>query len=148
MNYLASYTAPIYDGSQLGLTAPWLRFTLGDLFIQQPVLLTSVGYSLIDSETPIEINIEKDPQMMQVPHGVKVTLQFYMISDSLPQKGGRMYTLAKKFNDNDVAKEGNDNWLSDAKNTALRREKSTFKENSKEITPVVEQVTPNPVTNF
>lgn len=120
LNYLASYTAPIYDGNQLGLTAAWMRFTLGDLFVQQPVLLSSVGYSLVDSETPMEINIEKDPQMMQVPHGVKVSLQFYMIGDSLPQKGGRMYTLAKSFNSNDIPREGNDNWLSDAKNTAPR----------------------------
>jgi hypothetical protein len=120
LNYLASYTAPIYDGSQLGLTAPWMRFTLGDLFVQQPVILTSVGYTLVDSETPMEINIEKDPQMMQVPHGVKVTLQFYMIGDSLPQKGGRMYTLAKSFDKNDIPREGNDNWLSDAKNAAPR----------------------------
>ena len=132
LNYLASYTAPIYDGSQLGLTAPWMRFTLGDLFVQQPVLLSSVGYSLVDSETPMEINIEKDPQMMQVPHGVKVTLQFYMIGDSLPQKGGRMYTLAKSFDSNDIPREGNNNWLSDAKNTAPRQQdKSELEQNNK-----------------
>jgi hypothetical protein len=131
LNYLASYTAPIYDAGQLGLTAPWVRFTLGDLFIQQPALISSVSYTLIDSETPIEINIEKDPQMMQVPHGVKVTLAMYMIGDSLPQKGGRMYTLAKSFDKNDVPREGNDNWLSDAKNTAPATEKlSTIRQNN------------------
>lgn len=150
LNYLASYTAPIYDGSQLGLTAPWMRFTLGDMFIQQPVLINSIGYTLIDAETPLEINIEKDPQMMQVPHGVKVTMQMYVITDALPQKGGRMYTLAKKFDGNDVPKEGNDNWLSDAKNTALRRETNIFSENAKKVSQVVEQVKPNitsPLTN-
>ena len=131
LNYLASYTAPIYDGQQLGLTAPWVRLTLGDMFIQQPALISSVNYTLIDSETPMEINIEKDPQMMQVPHGVKVTLQLYMVTDSLPQKGGRMYTLAKQFDANDVPKEGNDNWLSDAKNTAPRgKDQSTLKEDN------------------
>ena len=79
----------------------------------------------------MEINIEKDPQMMQVPHGVKVSLQLYMVTDSLPQKGGRMYTLAKQFDANDVPLEGNNNWLSDAKNTAPRRkDQSTLKENS------------------
>jgi hypothetical protein len=130
LNYLASYTAPIYDGNQLGLTAPWMRFTLGDLFIQQPVLISSVQYTLIDSETPIEINIEKDPQMMQVPHGVKVSLQMYMIGDSLPQKGGRMYTLAKSFDSNDIPREGNNNWLSDARNTAPKKDLSQGRRNN------------------
>jgi len=143
LNYLASYTAPIYDGSQLGLTAPWLRITLGDMFIQQPALLSSVGYTLVDSETPMEINIEKDPQMMQVPHGVKVTLQFYMITDSLPQKGGRMYTLAKQFDSNGVPKEGNDNWLSDAKNTAPRKTSNTIKENESNFKYTEEIITQN-----
>jgi hypothetical protein len=42
-----------------------------------------------------------------------------------------MYTLAKQFDANDVPKEGNDNWLSDAKNTAPRRkDQSTLKENN------------------
>ena len=151
LNYLASYTAPIYDGQQLGLTAPWVRLTLGDMFVQQPALISSVNYTLIDSDTPMEINIEKDPQMMQVPHGVKVTLQMYMISDSLPQKGGRMYTLAKQFDKNSVPLEGNHNWLSDAKNTAIRpKTASTLKENSsnKSVTDkVVTSNTTAPQTN-
>jgi hypothetical protein len=144
LNYLASYTAPIYDGQQLGLTAPWVRLTLGDIFVQQPALISSVNYTLIDSDTPMEINIEKDPQMMQVPHGVKVTLQMYMISDSLPQKGGRMYTLAKRFDNNSVPLEGNHNWLSDAKNTAVRpKTASALKENSSNKSVTDKVVTSN-----
>ncbi len=31
----------------------------------------------------------------------------------MPQKGGRFYTLAKRFDDTGTPKRGSDNWLSD-----------------------------------
>jgi hypothetical protein len=38
-----------------------------------------------------------------------------IITNELPQKGGKFYTLAKRFEADDQAKDGNDNWLSDMK---------------------------------
>ena len=140
LNFLAGYTAPEYNPTQLGLTAPWMRITIGDLFVQQPVLISSLGYELAGTDTSWEINIEGDPTNMQVPHSVKVSMTLYMITDSLPQKGGRMYTLAKSFTSpidaSDKAgtpKQGNDNWLSDAKNTAtpIKVDKSKRNEDGK-----------------
>jgi len=121
LNFLAGYTTPEYNPTQLGLTAPWMRITIGDLFVQQPVLISSLGYELAGTDTSWEINIEGDPTNMQVPHSVKVSMTLYMITDSLPQKGGRMYTLAKSFKldkDGLLPVAGNDNWLSEAKDTA------------------------------
>ncbi len=118
LNALAGYTAPIYDDTTIGLKGAWMRLTLGDLFIQQPVILTSLTYTF-DNESPWEINIEQDPTMMQVPIKIGVQCNFNVISDYLPQKGGRFYTLAKKFkSDSGDPIKGNDNWLSDFETNA------------------------------
>ena len=36
-----------------------------------------------------------------------------IITNELPQKGGRFYTLAKRFHKTNQTKPGSDNWLSD-----------------------------------
>jgi hypothetical protein len=113
LNAMAGYTAPEYDPTSIALKAPWMRITIGDLFRQQPAILTSLSYTLHDSDTTWEINIEHDPTMKQVPHKITVNCQFTLITDYLPQKGGRFYTLADKFDANGTAKRGNHNWLSD-----------------------------------
>jgi len=68
--------------------------------------------------TTWEINLEDDPAMMQVPHKVSVSCGFNMISDFLPQRNGRFFSLAKQYTANTgssvaVPITGNDNWLSD-----------------------------------
>jgi hypothetical protein len=113
LNALAGYTAPTYLTDSIAMQAPWMRLTVGDLFVQQPVLLTTLDYTLHDTDTSWEINIENDPTMMEVPFKVTVRCSFTMISDYLPQKGGRFYTLAKDFDDAGTAIRGNNNWLSD-----------------------------------
>jgi hypothetical protein len=114
LNALAGYTAPTYTLDSIALKAPWMRITIGDLFVQTPVLLTSVSYTLHDSDTTWEINIEDDPTMMQAPHKVSVSCAFTVIGDDLPQKNGRFYTLAKDWDSSGSAKLGPNNWLSEA----------------------------------
>ena len=114
LNALAGYTAPEYDKESIALKAPWLRFTIGDLWKQQAAFITSLSYTLHDSDTTWEINLEDDPTMMQLPHKVSVSLGLTPIMDQLPQKGGRFYTLAKQFDLVSQPIPGNDNWLSDA----------------------------------
>ena len=115
LNAMAGYTAPEYDNSTIALKAPWMRITIGDLFRQQPAILTSLSYTLHDSDTTWEVNIEQDPTMKQVPHKISVSCQFTLITDYLPQKGGKFYTLANKFDASGSADRGNHNWLSDFK---------------------------------
>jgi hypothetical protein len=133
LNALASYTAPIYN-QDITLAGPWMRITIGDLFRQTPVVLTSLSYALHDSETTWEINIEDDSTMMQVPHGISVSCQFNVIGNEIPQNGGKFYTLAKQFDDKGAAKRNKDNWLSDQKENSevavtdkwrIKRQKST-----------------------
>jgi hypothetical protein len=112
LNALAGYTAPSYDSDTIGLKGPWMRMTIGDLLVQQPVILESLSYTLHDSDTTWEINIEDDPEMMQAPHKVSVSMNLKVITDYLPEKNGQFYTLAKN-NDKWGSIQGNDNWLSD-----------------------------------
>jgi len=115
LNALAGYTAPAYNDNSISLEAPWLRFTLGDLFFQQPAIITSLSYTLHDSNTTWEINIEGDETMMQVPKIISVTMALTIVTNELPQKGGKFYTLAKQFDSDNQSKPGNNNWLSDMK---------------------------------
>jgi hypothetical protein len=118
LNALAGYTAPEYVKDSIAMRAPWMRMTIGDLFVQQPVILTSLGYTLHDSDTTWEINFEDDPTMMQTPHKIGVSMGITPIMDYLPQKGGKFYTLAKTFDKEAIPKPGNDNWLSEFDNQA------------------------------
>lgn len=113
LNALAGYTAPEYSGKTIALKGPWMRITIGDLFYQQPAIITSLAYTLADADSTWEINIEDDPTMMQLPHKVTVQMGFNLITDYLPQKGGKFYSLAKKYDKNGVSTRGGHNWLSD-----------------------------------
>jgi len=118
LNALAGYTAPEYTDN-IALVGPWMRLTLGDLFNQQAVIVKSVNYTLHNAETTWETNIEQDPQMMQTPHKVDVNMTVTPITDWLPQKGGKFYSLSKRFDGGSgLPLPGNDNWLSDTKNNA------------------------------
>jgi hypothetical protein len=114
LNYLASYTAPEYSNDTIVMKAPYLRITVGDLLVHQPIAISSIMYTFQDSETTWEINIEKDPTNMEVPKKIDVTLSGFLITDYLPQKGGRFYTLAKEFDNEGQPKAGNKDWLSDS----------------------------------
>ena len=113
LNALAGYTTPEYSSEDIAMRAPWMRITIGDLFVQQPVVLNSLNYTY-DTDASWEINIEDDPTNMQVPFKIGVTAQFNMITDYLPQKNGRFFTLAKSFESDSTPIEGDDNWLSDS----------------------------------
>lgn len=113
LNALAGYTTPTYDTTSIAMQAPWMRLTIGDLYVQTPVVMTSLSYTYA-MDAPWEINIEDDPTMMQVPKKISVSCGFNVITDYLPQKGGRFWTLAKTFESKTATpKAGNDNWLSD-----------------------------------
>jgi hypothetical protein len=123
LNALAGYTVPDYaNNNTIAMKSPWMRMTIGDLLVQQAVLINSLTYTFVDTDTTWEINIEDDPTMMQVPHKISVSMGLNVITDSLPQKHGRMYTLAKQFAESSVALEGGDNWLSDINETAANIE--------------------------
>ena len=127
LNALAGYTAPDYSGNGIGLKGPWMRVTIGDLFYQVPVIISSLSYTLGDTESPWEINIEGDPDMMQAPMSVTVSISLHLIGDWLPQKDGQFYTLSKRFNEYGSLR-GTDNWLSDSQEMEDIKELSDDKE--------------------
>lgn len=151
LNALAGYTTPDYGSKTIALKGPWMRITIGDLFYQQPAIITSLAYTLADADTTWEINIEDDPTMMQLPHKVTVQMGFNLITDYLPEKGGRFYSLAKKYGTDGVPSRGGHNWLSDfAPNDiddniysrAIDKDATKVKSNLPSTAP-----TPSPVTN-
>lgn len=114
LNALAGYTTPTYVTNTM--IAPWMRITIGDLFRQQPVIIESLSYTMHDSDTTWEINIEGDATNMEVPHKISVSMQLKMISDYLPQTNGSFYTLtgggSENFDVYGIPKPGSFNWLS------------------------------------
>ena len=113
LNALAAFTSPIYNEESIAMEAPWMRLTIGDLFRQQPVVMSSLSYEYA-FDAPWEINIEDDKEMMQVPLKISVQCQFNMITDYLPNKNGRFFSLAKRYSEQDAKPiAGSDNWLSD-----------------------------------
>ena len=114
LNALAGYTAPTYDKETIALVAPYMRITIGDILVQQPILIQSLTLTLADSDTTWDINIENDESRMQVSNKISVSMGFVVITDYLPEKGGRFYTLAKEADSNPrYHKPGENNWLSD-----------------------------------
>lgn len=114
LNALAGYTAPSYNEKSITMEAPWMRITIGDLFHQQAIVITSLSYTLAGNDTTWEINIEKDPEMMQAPHYVSVNMQLNVITDALPEKGGRFYALTQmnNYDEDGISRVGSNNWLS------------------------------------
>jgi len=113
LNALAGYTTPEYGVNSIAMKSPWMRITIGDLFVQQPVLINSLSYTLGDTDSTWEINVEGDPTMMQVPHKITVQMGLNLLTDWLPQKHGKFYSLAKTFDSQGNPLQGGDNWLSD-----------------------------------
>jgi hypothetical protein len=151
LNALAGYTAPTYDEQNIALVGSWLRITIGDLFVQQAAVIKSLNYTLYDADSPWEINIENDPEMMEVPQKIDVSLSLGIVTDWLPQKNGRFYSLAKQYDaQTGLPKEGTDNWLSGAeknKTLDLEKLKKEFEErNKKETSKPKFKITAEPVT--
>lgn len=148
LNALAGYTAPTYNANDISMEGPWIRFTLGDLFFQQAAVITSLTYTLHDANTTWEINIEDDPEMMQAPKKISVNIILNIVTNELPQKGGKFYTLAKTFNSDDQTKDGNDNWLSDMeKNPVAKADNNTNSDTNPDTNaggPPNELFPPNP----
>ena len=114
LNTLASYTAPEYTKDSIAMKGPWMRITIGDLYKQTPVFISSLFYTLVDTDTTWDINIEQDTTRMQVPNKIQVSMGLTVITDYLPEKGGRIYSLN---NGNSLTELGDFNWLSDAVST-------------------------------
>ena len=145
LNALAGYTAPEYNNEDIALRAPWMRITIGDLFRQQPVVLNSLNFDY-GTDASWEINIEDDQTNMQVPFKISVTCQMNLIMDYLPQKGGRFYTLAKRYNSEATPIEGSDNWLSDMEGNVIAEQKEKEEREKRRIKRTKEtgaQLTPD-----
>ena len=102
LNYLTSYTMPIYGSGRPG--GALCRMTIGDMFHNTPGYFTGVTVSVndeatwdladddSDDKTKLILN-KKNTYSKQLPNLVDVDVQFKIIHDWRPQKGGRSYHL-------------------------------------------------------
>ncbi len=109
LNALASYTAPYYPQTGKGMVGPFMRLTMGDYFQETPGFLTALTYT-INEESTWEINLEKDPDMYQMPKVVDVDVTFTVISDFRPQLYGRFFSLSPRGSEKSKYNQ-NYNWM-------------------------------------
>ena len=51
--------------------------------------------------------------MFETPRKISVSCDFNVVADALPQNNGRFFGLAKEYDADNIAIQGNNNWLSD-----------------------------------
>ena len=96
LNYLTSYTMPIYGAGRPG--GALCRMTIGDMFYNTPGYFTGMTVSVNDEASwdladDIVSRAPKNKSAKQLPNLVDVDVQFKIIHDWRPQKGGRSYHL-------------------------------------------------------
>tara|TARA_R110001592_G_scaffold145829_1_gene369549 strand:+ start:1317 stop:3734 length:2418 start_codon:yes stop_codon:yes gene_type:complete len=107
LNYLASTLAPDYTNSGF-MRGNLIRLTMGGYLYEQPGFISTLTYD-VPQESPWEIAINAegggDGSVKELPHMIKVTLQFTPIHNFLPQKPNvannpneRYIALANAFN--------------------------------------------------
>ena len=88
---------------------------------------------------------------MQAPHKISVSLGLNVLTDWLPEKGGKFYSLAKSFSKNGTPQEGGTNWLSDTpgtdQNLKIKRAKAKAENPTSVTTTNVKDNTP-PITDI
>lgn len=130
LNALASYTAPEYNRKSKSLVAPWIRLTVGDLLVSQAAVINSLSYTFLDGDSTWEINFENDPEMMQVPHKIDVSMGLHLVGNQLPEQFGSLYSLSKDFNKNggSIGKDSGRTWLYDTTTVTQANNYGTFKQ--------------------
>jgi hypothetical protein len=136
LNYLASFTMPTYNTGSLSIVAPWIRVTVGDLLVSQAAAINSLSYTFVDSDSTWEINFEEDPEMMQVPHKIDVSMGLHLVGNQLPEKLGSLYSLSKQFDRNGVpiGTDAGTNWLYDSETVKRANRTSTVDVETNKLT--------------
>jgi hypothetical protein len=120
LNYLATFTMPVYGGGKPG--GALCRMTIGDLFNNTPGYFTGLtigvneesSWDLADDSTIDRTNTirtKKNKYSKQLPTIVDVDVQFKIIHDWRPQQGGRAYHL---YNGNYTPASQDGSWLWDS----------------------------------
>lgn len=123
LNYLGSYTMPIYGNGKPG--GALCRMTIGDMFVNTPGYFTGLTISVNDEATwdlADDNSLNSDNKLQkfnkgskQLPNLVDVDVQFKILHDWRPQKGGRVYYLYNgNYTDNASLRNDSRSWLWDS----------------------------------
>ena len=91
INYLASMLAPVYKDKRMW--GPLLRLTLGDLYWQVPGFITNLTYTFREDNWEIKNLYQEssDNDILELPMGVRVDMNYTIIGNYKPRKMGRIY---------------------------------------------------------
>jgi len=83
LNFLASSTAPTYNGTGAFMRGTFSRLTIGDYLYQTPGFFSKIGISW-EVGYPWEINLENDTELPKVPHILNVDCGFTPVHNFIP----------------------------------------------------------------
>ena len=83
LNFLASSTAPTYNGSGAFMRGTFSRLTIGDYLYHTPGFFNKIGISW-EVGYPWEINLENDNELPKVPHILNVDCGFTPVHNFIP----------------------------------------------------------------
>lgn len=95
LNYLASNLTPDYSGNGY-MRGPMMRLTVGGYLYSQPGFITNLTYT-VDENSPWEIgiddfNADSDNSVKELPHVIRVSMNYTPIHDFTPRKQTNKYT--------------------------------------------------------
>jgi hypothetical protein len=94
LNYLASNLTPDYSAGGY-MRGPMMRLTVGGYLYSQPGFITSLTYTVDDNST-WEIGIDdegnSDPSVKELPHLIRVSMNYTPIHTFVPRKQTNTYT--------------------------------------------------------
>ena len=83
LNFLASSTAPTYNGSGAFMRGTFSKLTIGDYLYHTPGFFNKIGISW-EVGYPWEINLENDNELPKVPHILNVDCGFTPVHNFIP----------------------------------------------------------------
>lgn len=83
LNFLASSTAPTYNGTGAFMRGTFSRLTIGDYLSKTPGFFNKIGISW-EVGYPWEINLEDDKELPKVPHILNVDCGFTPVHNFIP----------------------------------------------------------------
>lgn len=75
------------------MVAPFIKFTLGDYFVNIPAYITSLRYEILD-EFPWEINID-DGKLGELPQYIQVTIGLKIVGNESPTAANQSFKFKK-----------------------------------------------------
>jgi hypothetical protein len=89
LNFLTSLVYP-QNYSNVSVTPPFIKFTLGDMFVNKEAFIESLTYT-IDDTTPWDIGIDEETKNWKLPKIISVDVTLKLVENKFSTFGKRLY---------------------------------------------------------